>query len=128
MSLIYMTHSGVVGTVQTTAEAFADIWSGKGWTEVDAPADSPGVQDVITQGSPDDGDVPIYDASTGRYVASPPAAASLPAGGTNGQVLTKSGGSVVWADGTPGPAGDPGKPGQNGQDGTGGTAQIGRWG
>jgi hypothetical protein len=130
MSLIYMTHSGVVGTVQTDQQSFLDIWQAKGWTIVSGPATDPGITTVLAQGDPADGQVPVYDSSTGRYGPTDVAAASLPTGGTTGQVLTKTSGGAGWATptATQGPPGPPGPPGKDGTDGTGGGTQIGRWG
>jgi hypothetical protein len=129
MSLIWMTHSGVVGAVQTEQQSFTDIYQPIGWVQVSGPSVDPGVQTVIAQGTPANGQIPVYDSSTGRWTPSAPAAASLPAGGTTGQVLTKTAGGVGWANptATQGPPGPPGPPGKDGD--AGGTgSQVGRWG
>jgi hypothetical protein len=131
MSMIWMTHTGVVGVVQVDQQAFNDVWSHApyNWTQVPGPAADPGVRTVLAKGDVSDGQVPAYDAATGYYIPADPAAASLPAGGSTNQVLTKqSDGSVNWSNGTPGPAGKDGPPGQNGKPGKDATANAGRWG
>lgn len=131
MSMIWMTHSGVVGVVQVDQQAFNDIWSAHGWTSVAGPASDPGVRTVLAKGDIADGQVPVYDAATGYYIPQTPVTAGLPTGGTDGQVLVKNtgaGGGVAWANAptaTPGPPGDPGRPGRDGKDAT---ATAGRWG
>lgn len=124
MSMIWMTHAGVVGSVQIDQQAFSDIWSGLGWVEVAGPVGDPGVRTVLLKGDVTDGQTATYDASTGFFVPTDPLAASLPTGGTTNQVITKQAdGSVAWSDGVPGPAGPdglsgpPGRDGQNGTDG-----------
>lgn len=119
MAKIWMTHSGVAGAVQVDQSAFLTLWSQPpyNWVEVTGPSGDPGVHAVLVKGDLTDGQIAVYDASTGFFVPQTPAAAALPSGGTVDQVLTQTASGPAWADGTPGPPGQDGPPGQPGQQG-----------
>jgi hypothetical protein len=129
--MTWMTHSGVVGTVQVEQASFLQVWQPKGWVEVAGPASDPGVRTVLTRGDIADGQIPVYDASTGVYVPQTPVAGNLPAAGTDGQVLVKDSSApagVRFADAPTATAGPPGPPGPPGKPGDTVTSTAGRWG